>query len=438
MKRKRTSTILETESNRFEKKDLLGQGGAGEVYRGRDSEGRNVAIKILNKDARSDQKKRFKNEIQFLSEFAHPHVVSIIDFNVRPDDDESRPFYVMPLFSGSLRNLMNDGIPPDQVLPLFLQILDGLEAVHQKGVVHRDIKPENMLFDQEKNLVISDFGIAHLTTDQMLTDVKTKTGDRLANFLYAAPEQRRKAADVGATADIFALGLILNELFTGNVPQGTSFQEIGKFHPKYAFLDDVVANMIGHDSAQRPQSIAEVRRSIQIGGEMISGQIADHFPGLNTNDISILKWSGERTVAENRYDYDIRTEELLAFAEDVAIPEDEIFESLELLDEKGFIDAEKGYGTIRWFSLTTFGLQTYAESFVPEFKGFADRIIKYIVNNQRSSNIDVAKTLNINSMWIDHVLDDLDSRGEIAISKFGGGLIKIHSASAELRRSLRS
>ena len=121
----------------------------------------------------------------------------------------------MPRYAGSLRELMGN-VHPSDVTQLFSQILDGVEAAHLKGVTHRDLKPENILCDgASRSLAVADFGIASFTADALLTAVETAPGQRLANFQYAAPEQRERGREIAATADIYALGLMLIEMFTG-------------------------------------------------------------------------------------------------------------------------------------------------------------------------------------------------------------------------------
>ena len=147
----------------------------------------------------------------------------------------------MPIYAGSLRNLLDRGIEPKSDFSTFAQILDGVEAAHLKGVFHRDLKPENVLYDQASDkLLVADFGIAHFGEDELYTLVETSPNDRLANFKYAAPEQRNAVMTVDHRADIFALGLMLNEIFTGEVPHGTGFKTIESVDPEYAYLDGLV------------------------------------------------------------------------------------------------------------------------------------------------------------------------------------------------------
>ena len=245
--------------------ELLGEGGAGRVYGGVDAENGPIALKILAADrATAEKRRRFKNEVAFLLRNKHDNVVTVIDHGVLTDGMQSQPFYIMRRYSGSLRELMKKGIAKDRVLPLFSQVLDGVEAAHLQKVVHRDLKPENILHDGSNDvLAIADFGIASFTDDLMVTSIETRADGRLANFQYAAPEQRQSGRAVEVTADVYALGLILNELFTGSVPHGTEYQQIGQIAEVYGFLDPIVNKMMRQSPQERPASIAEVKGLIQ-------------------------------------------------------------------------------------------------------------------------------------------------------------------------------
>ena len=146
MSRLKKSIKFETTFNTYVVDVLIGEGGAGRVYGSVDTEGAVVAVKVLASErATSDRRRRFKREIELLSRNKHPNIVSVIDNGVAFDGKTVSLFYVMPPYDGSLRDLIQFGITPKSVLPLFLQILDGVEAAHLKGVIHRDLKPENIL-----------------------------------------------------------------------------------------------------------------------------------------------------------------------------------------------------------------------------------------------------------------------------------------------------
>jgi serine/threonine protein kinase len=214
--------------------------------------------------------KRFRNEIHFCTKNTHRNVIQVQASGIT---GSGAIFYVMPLYSGTLRDLVSKRITPKAVLPYFGQVLDGTEAAHLLGVWHRDVKPENVLFSAETGtLVVADFGIAHFEEEELLTAVETKNDERLANFLYSAPEQRSRGQKVDSKADIYALGLILNEMFTGTVPQGTGFRRVVEAAPEYAYLDGLIELMIRHDPALRP-SIGDIKRElIARGSEFLSLQ----------------------------------------------------------------------------------------------------------------------------------------------------------------------
>lgn len=243
--------------------EILGEGGAGRVYGGRDDAGEPIAIKLLTQ-ASADKRKRFKNEIAFLTRNKHPNIVTVTDHGMAATGGLNGPFYVMRRYSGNLRDRMRLGVAPSAVLSIFSQVLDGVEGAHLLGAVHRDLKPENVLHDEKTHsLAVADFGIASFTAAELATVVETGPAQRLANFQYAAPEQRVPGRPVTMTADIYALGLMLNELFTGSVPHGTDYRGIRSVDAEQGFLDDVVGQMLKQNPAERPQSIAEVKHLIQ-------------------------------------------------------------------------------------------------------------------------------------------------------------------------------
>ncbi len=200
--------------------------------------------------------------------------MTVIDHGIYIDNEKTSPFYVMPLYRQSLRTLLADGVPAAAVLGYFGHLSDGVEAAHLQKVVHRDLKPENVLYDHVSDrLLLADFGIASFTEDELYTAVETKDHTRLANFKYAAPEQKDRGQEVDHRADIFALGLILNEMFTGEVPQGTAYKSIGTVAPEYEYLDKLVEQMIRQAPQHRPSDIQEVKNQlIAHGNEFITRQ----------------------------------------------------------------------------------------------------------------------------------------------------------------------
>jgi|WetSurMetagenome_2_1015567.scaffolds.fasta_scaffold11088_6 serine/threonine protein kinase len=278
MEKLKASVEFETALNLYTATHLLGEGGAGRVYAATDPDGEAVAIKVLDAGrATTDKRKRFKNETAFLARQKHVNLVRVTDHGVISSKSVNGPFYVMERFEGSLRDLLAGGISPQSAIDLFSQVLHGVEAAHLMGAVHRDLKPENILWrGKPAALAIADFGVARFAGEDLFTEVETAHGARLANFEYAAPEQRRRGGAVGVPADIYALGLILNQLFTNEVPHGTSYKTAGSVDAAFAYVDPVVEEMIRQDPLARPKSIEEVKRRLRLGHEqqMIAQRLA--------------------------------------------------------------------------------------------------------------------------------------------------------------------
>ncbi|MEK7802359.1 MAG: serine/threonine-protein kinase, partial [Pseudomonadota bacterium] len=263
MSKLRNPIHFETTFEAYTVDEQLGEGGAGRVYGGVGCDDKPIALKLLAKErTTSEKRRRFKNEIAFLARNKHPNIVSVIDHGLDP---EGSPFYVMKRYDNNLRKIICEKNEAEDVLNLFSQMLDGIEAAHLQDVIHRDIKPENFLFDEnEKRVAVADFGIASFTDDLLVTAIETTGSQRLANFQYAAPEQRVPGEKITKAADIYALGLILNELFTRKVPHGTNYVTIGSIAQEMAFLDPIVASMLQQKPEDRPQSIFEIKTRIQL------------------------------------------------------------------------------------------------------------------------------------------------------------------------------
>lgn len=263
MAKLKTPFELETLYDSYLIDEVLGEGGAGRVYGGRSAEDRPIAVKILQLDrVGTDKRRRFKNETAFLARNSHDNIVTVRDQGVAVGPKIRGPFYIMDRYDGNMRLLMKDSADPAALLASYGQILDGVEAAHLQGTVHRDLKPENILV-RDRVLAVADFGVASFTEDLILTRVETEATQRLANFQYAAPEQRVPGR-VGVPADIYALGLMLNEMFTGAVPHGTSYKTIGSVSQGFGFLDSIVAEMIKQAPSERPQSIDMIKTAIQM------------------------------------------------------------------------------------------------------------------------------------------------------------------------------
>ena len=218
--------------------EQIGQGGNGIVYSARNEKNEEVAVKVVDISGFSlEKKRRLKNEIFFCLNSECENILKIIDYGVYSDNIV---FYIMKLGKYTLRDRMNNGLRGEDIFEIFVQLLQGLKYAHNRGVFHRDLKPENILFFDESNkAVLADFGIAHFSSDEMITVVKTKQNSRMANFQYAAPEQREKGRKIDGRADMYALGLMLNEMFTGQLVAGNNYKKIEDVNKEYGFLDNI-------------------------------------------------------------------------------------------------------------------------------------------------------------------------------------------------------
>lgn len=237
--------------------------GADSVYELRQNNEKvsNFIIKIHTK---AEGSQRFEEEIAFLKDNKQCRYIPefILDGQILyndPDDPNlsgDYRFFVMKKYSSDLRQELTTDFSYLDGLNYFLQICKGVHYIHKKGIIHRDIKPENILVDKSNKtpiIRICDFGIARFPDSN-----KTKSGDKLANANYCAPEQRQKNGVIGLYTDIYALGLILNELFTKSLINGTGYKRILDVAPSFGELDDLVSEMIQNDISKRLSDINEV------------------------------------------------------------------------------------------------------------------------------------------------------------------------------------
>lgn len=220
---------------------IIGNGGSGNVWKAQ-SNGNEYAVKVINL-GKGDKIGRFKNEIDFCKNNNHKNIIKVI----ADGEHDGNPCYVMPLYPQTFKDLIDTEKDADVLIRFILKLCSALKHIHNKRIFHRDIKPENILITN-KDLVLADFGIAHFKDFKL-----TKKGDLLANRNYAAPEQKEKnnAENITEAADIFALGLIINECFTKRNPSGSDFKLIADSYPLYADLDNLVANMIKQNPDDR-------------------------------------------------------------------------------------------------------------------------------------------------------------------------------------------
>jgi serine/threonine protein kinase/tetratricopeptide (TPR) repeat protein len=232
----------------------LGAGGMGEVYRARDKKlDRDVAVKVLPQSVAADPDTlaRFEREAKAVAALSHPNILAIHDFGTH----EGTAYAVTELLEGeTLRGKLAAGpIPQKQAVDYALQVVKGLSAAHEKGVVHRDLKPENLFVSRDGHLKILDFGLAKKVepvapgeeTSAPTVSGHTEPGTVMGTVGYMSPEQVRGFA-VDHRSDIFSFGAILYELLSG----------------KKAFSRHTVADTISAILKEEPPAVSESGRNI--------------------------------------------------------------------------------------------------------------------------------------------------------------------------------
>jgi len=198
---------------RFTQVERLGEGGMGIVLKAHDSAlGQFVAIKVVSPAAASDETfiRRFRREAKALVILNHPAIIRILDVQTSPIDYYTMEYCHAP----SLRQVLEKGaLPPARVARIGAQIARALEHAHGQGIVHRDIKPANVMLGEGDAVKVLDFGLAQVAGASALTMSHQAPG----TLVYMAPEQV-DGRDVGAPADVYALGLVLWELVRGTRP----------------------------------------------------------------------------------------------------------------------------------------------------------------------------------------------------------------------------
>lgn len=247
------NTVLSGEFGQYKIKEQLENSVNGIIFLA-SYDNKDFAIKFSRSNA-SHVVKRFRNEINFCFNNHHPNIIKIVDYGVYNNGNSERLFYVMPLYDGNLRKEIEKGIAPERIIEIFRQLLAGVEFVHQKSVRHRDIRPENILYDKStQSAVVADFGMAYYGDGAFDSTIMIK-GDSFVEPRFPAPEHGIN--DIGRS-DTFALGLLLNEMFTKSFISGSQYKKISDCDENYGFWDEFVDELISQQSVNGFLSIDEV------------------------------------------------------------------------------------------------------------------------------------------------------------------------------------
>ena len=282
-----TSSSLGAFAQRYDILSEAGHGNMGNVYKARDREtGETVALKLIKPEIASDQAmtERFKNELLFARKITHKNVCRVYEFN----RVAGIVYTSMEFVEGeSLRSVLSrfGGLPVRKGVDLALQICSGLKEAHAQGIVHRDLKPENVMIDTQGNVKIMDFGIA-----RSMEAGTRLTGAMIGTPAYMAPEQV-SGKPVDYRTDIYALGLVLYEMFTGSetfradTPVAIALKQMQEapapphdIDPNIpVYIERAILKCLEKEPAKRFQSIAELEsalRSTRVTGAQVASAAA--------------------------------------------------------------------------------------------------------------------------------------------------------------------
>ncbi len=253
--------------------DRLGQGGMGVVYKARDQEtSRTVALKMIRGSLEGDAEalSRFRRESGLAQQVTHENVCRIHDLGlVEGVRYLSMEYLEADTLAGLIQSL--GSLSVKQTLQIAVQVSSGLEAIHSRGIVHRDLKPSNIAVDRDGRVVVMDFGLARGPVDSGVTE----PGVLVGSYAYLAPESI-SGAPLSASADVYALGLVLYEMLTGKRPPGDEDQRPLALRGDAAVLpppsshepdvpgelDEITLRCLSWSASDRP-AVSEIRETLE-------------------------------------------------------------------------------------------------------------------------------------------------------------------------------
>lgn len=281
---------IPTQIGRYKIKSELGRGGMATVYLAFDpSFNRDVAIKVLPREMLHDPqfRARFEREIKMAAGLEHPSIVPVYDVG----EDDGQPYFVMRLMTGgSLSGMISEGmLSLEDTARIVTKISQGLTYAHKKGVIHRDLKPDNILFDDNGDPFISDFGVARLTES---TGSLTGSGV-IGTPAYMSPEQAQ-GTEIDSRSDIYGLGVIVYQMLSGrqpysaDTPMGVVVKHITEPVPEILSMvpslplevDVLIKRAMAKDKTRRYSTAVELAKALNL---IAFGNEGDFTPTISTS-----------------------------------------------------------------------------------------------------------------------------------------------------------
>jgi hypothetical protein len=266
----KANRVLQTDIGEFEFEDDLGQGGNANVLKFMRGE-RAYAIKFIPHESKS-KLSRFRDEFFCAAQIpTHKNVVKAYHFDKTTIEGADYSLIVMKFYDSTLHKL---GHAVDEFYEgraetgsrLFKDLMAGLHHLHTHSIIHRDIKPHNIFYDADaESFVIGDLGIAHFKAEAFAKEALTKPAERLANYLFSAPEQADSKNQITAAADIYSLAQVMQWYFTGGTIRGLGRPRFssGAQGDLLPILDAFADKALQHEPSARFQSIVEITEFIK-------------------------------------------------------------------------------------------------------------------------------------------------------------------------------
>jgi tRNA A-37 threonylcarbamoyl transferase component Bud32 len=274
-------------AGRYRLDDLLGRGGAADVYEGLDLRLRRpVAVKVFRPEDAAQTEERFDHEGRLLARLEHPGLVTVYDSG----QEDGRPYLVMQLIKGTTlrRRIAAAPLTPGEAARAGAALASVLAHIHAAGVVHRDVKPSNILLDETGSPHLTDFGISQLLD----TTARTTTGTLVGTAAYMAPEQVL-GRGAGPAADVYSLGLVLLEALKGELEYGGAPLEaaVARLHRPPVIPPDLPHGLAGlleamtdPDESSRPDADACSRALAAVPGAHLAPYLPDVGPPGDDRD----------------------------------------------------------------------------------------------------------------------------------------------------------
>lgn len=261
-----TAEELQTLMPGYTIEKILGRGGMGAVYKGvQQNLDRTVAIKVLPPGVEKEDPsfaERFRSEAKLMAKLNHPAVVAVYDFGTTLG---GQLYFAMEYVDGSDVSQMirtQGKLPPEHALAITAHVCDALAAAHELGIVHRDIKPANVLLNMKGQVKVADFGLAKV--EEPGQHGLTKTGYAMGTPDFVAPEVLMLGSGIDGRADLYAVGVMLYQMLTGEVPRGAFKPATARIPSLDRRYDPIIMKAMQSDREERYQSSAELRRDLDV------------------------------------------------------------------------------------------------------------------------------------------------------------------------------